>query len=825
MIGKARKETKMNKQTRLELKNATALATVLGGLLAIAPAQALAEAETAAKVTVQVDKPGHKVASTLWGIFFEDINCSADGGVYAELIRNRSLEDTDKPDHWTLVTAGSGKGSIGVSLEKPMGKNLVTERNRRSLCLKVEQADADAPVGVANDGFWGIALKEGAQYKLSLNARGGDGFGGPLVVSLESKDGKVYAKETIKTVGEDWKKFQFTLTSSGTDPKARLVVRASQKGAVWLDMVSLFPKDTWKNHGLRTDLMNMLDGLKPSFVRFPGGCWVEGDTMKFAYRWKDTVGDVATRRTHYNIWQYYATHGLGFHEYLQMCEDLRAEPLFVINCGMSHKENVPMDQMGPYIQDALDAIEYCNGPADSRYGAMRAKSGHPAPFNLQFLEIGNENGGPAYHERYALFNDAIKARYPEMQLIANDWSGVPKNRPLDIIDEHYYSTPEFFMQQSDRYDKYDRKGPKIYVGEYAVTQGCGQGNLRAAIGEAAFMTGMERNSDVVTLASYAPLFANVNYKKWNPDLICYDSARSYGLPSYYVQQLFSQHRGDSVLPIDVQTPSSINTEAMHGKVGVGTWLTQAEYKDIKVTRGNDTLFSCDFAEGTKGWQLLGGAWKAQDGVLRQSGKDENIRALAGDASWSDYTYSLKARKTGGDEGFLVLFNAQNENEKSWWNLGGWGNTKHGLELAGIGMAGSQVNGKIETGRWYDIRIELKGANIKCYLDDKLVHDINYPSVKRFFASATTEQSSGDIIVKVVNGAPEARPAEIALNGAVKIEGPAKAYVLTSAKGEDENTLEEPTKVAPRTESFNLDGNKLQHQFPGNSLTVMRIKTR
>ena len=290
-----------------------------------------------------------------------------------------------------------------------------------------------------------------------------------------------------------------------------------------------------------------------------------------------------------------------------MCEDLGAEPLFVINCGMSHKENVPLDKMGEFVQDALDAIEYANGPVTSTWGAVRAKNGHRAPFNLKYMEIGNENGGTAYHERYALFYDAIKAKYPQMHLIANEWSGTPKNRPIEIVDEHYYSTPEFFIANAGKYDSYDRAGRKVYVGEYAVTQGCGQGNLRAAIGEAAFMTGMERNSDVVLMASYAPLFANVHYKKWNPDLIDFDSSRAYGIPSYYVQQMFSENRGDVVLPVTVTAPA-ITPAARTGAIGVGTWRTQAEFKDIKVTRGDETLFAYDPGDGTHGWRRHGGDW-------------------------------------------------------------------------------------------------------------------------------------------------------------------------------------------------------------------------
>ena len=484
-----------------------------------------------ATLTVAVDKPGHAISPLLYGIFFEDINCSADGGIYAELVRNRNFEDSDKPEWWEAVSHRTGGVELSVDSSRP-----VSAKNPRSLRVKITDSGGGR-AGVANNGFWGMATTRGATYRLSLLARGGDGFSGPLLVSLESSNGILYAQKTIPTLTPDWRRYRLSLKAGATDPKARLVISTARPGTFWLDMVSLFPRQTWKNraNGLRPDLAEMLAGLKPGFVRFPGGCWVEGDTMSLAYRWKQTIGDPFERRTQYNLWQYHATHGLGYHEYLQMCEDLGAEPLFVINCGMSHKEVVPLDRMGEFVQDALDAIEYANGPVTSRWGALRAKNGHRAPFSLKYLEIGNENGGPAYHERYALFYDAIKAKYPQVRLIANEWNGIPTNRPIGIVDEHYYNTPEFFIANAGKYDKYKRDGAKVYVGEYAVTQNCGKGNLRAALAEAAFMTGMERNSDVVVMASYAPLFANVNHKRWNPDAICFDSSRCYGTPSAVFQ--------------------------------------------------------------------------------------------------------------------------------------------------------------------------------------------------------------------------------------------------------------------------------------------------
>jgi alpha-L-arabinofuranosidase len=777
----------------------------------------------AATIQVQVDKPGHQISSNLWGIFFEDINCSADGGVYGELVRNRSFEDYDQPEHWSLLTHGDSVARLSIATNSSVMVNSAQARNGRYARLEVTAVSGESRVDLVNDGYWGIAVREGAKYELSFCARAQNELQGPLDFMLQGGDGKTYARTSLRRLSRDWKQYRLTLNSSGDDAKARLVISTAKKGILNIDMVSLFPRDTWKHHGLRSGLMSMLDELKPSFVRFPGGCWVEGDWMRLAYRWKETIGEPIGRRTQWNIWNYWATHGVGFHEYLQMCEDLGAQPLFVINCGMAHHDNVPSEQLAPYVQDALDALEYCNGSTSTPYGAIRAKNGHPAPFNLKLMEIGNENGGRVYYTHWAAFHRAIKAKDPNVTLIANEWAGGhPQNVPPEIVDEHYYDSPEFFMSHANQYDSRDRRVPKVYIGEYAVTRGCGQGNLRAAIGEAAFMTGIERNSDLVLMASYAPLFANVNYKRWNPDLICYDSSRQYGLPSYYVQKLFSQNRGDVVLPVRVNSPSS-RFATTGGAIGVGTWKTRAEFKDIKVIVADKTIFTSDFSSNSEGWRRLGeGQWSVTNGAFCQSSLAENVRAIAGDKSWKNYTLSLKARKLGGDEGFLILFNVQNAEEKSWWNIGGWGNTRHAIEMGGLNS--HDVNGSVETGRWYDIRIETSDTRVKCYLDNQLVHDAAYPELSSLYASASRELRSRDIIVKVVNGSSETLQTELQLEGITGLDCSARATVLTSANGEDENSLEQPNKVAPKDQSFKVQNSAIRASFPGNSLTVIRIPT-
>ena len=768
-------------------------------------------AQSTATITIQADQPGHAVSPTLWGVFFEDINLSADGGIYPELVRNRSFEDAEMPENWKLA----GKGTATIDSSKPLNAF-----NRHSLRLKV-----DGAFTLENEGYWGMNIVKGDSYTFKLAARATDNFKSPLTVKLLSASGQQLATGEIKEPTGDWKYATLDLTATNTDAKAHLEISASGKGTLFFDMVSLLPKKTWKDHGLRPDLGDSLATLKPSFLRFPGGCWVEGDDFAHMNHWKKTIGDVDVREPLWNIWKYFSTHGLGYHEYLQLSEDLGATPLFCINVGMSHKEVVPLPRMGEWVQDALDAIEYANGPTNTLWGGLRAKAGHPAPFNLKYLEVGNENGGAPYRERWPLFVKAIHEKYPDIQFVANHWQGgYPKSPMPDVVDEHFYDTPEFFMREATHFDNYDRQGPKIFVGEYAVTKKTGLGNLRGAIGEAAFMTGLERNSDVVVMAAYAPLLVNLNHRAWNPDLINFDSANWYGLPSYYVQQLFSEHRGDVTLPISVQT-TSVEEKPPTGGIGVGTWNTSAEFKDIKVTAPDGkVLFNSDFSKNSDGWkQLGGGGWKVKDGALQETAEKEFVRALAGDKSWTDYTLELKARKLAGREGFLILFHIADDEDRTWWNLGGWENTQHGVELGGTLDA---KDGHIETGRWYDIRVEVKGASVKCSLDGKVIHDIKNTlmTTSGIYASATQDKQSGDLIVKVVNASAAATETTIHLNGATKLAATARAIVLTSEKPTDENSLENPTKVSPKTEVLAVSGTSLTHKFPGNSFTVLRIGT-
>ncbi|MBW3625352.1 MAG: alpha-L-arabinofuranosidase, partial [Armatimonadetes bacterium] len=701
-------------------------------------------------------------------------------------------------------------------------------------------------VGVANEGFkgvpqrprerpevWmtafqnaegGMSVERGKRYDLSFYARAAEGFSGPLTAALESREGKVLASKRIGGLSGNWKKFSVTLTPGSTDHRARLALSANAPGTLWLDMVSLFPRETFRNrpNGLRADLMRTIAAMNPAFLRFPGGCFVEGQRMSDAWRWKETIGDIAERPGRWNLWGYRSTDGLGYHEYLQMAEDLGAEPLFVINAGMAHEDHVPMEKMGPFVQDALDAIEYANGPVTSKWGALRAKHGHPKPFGLKMIQIGNENGGPLYNERYALFHDAIRARYPNIRLIACDWGGVPRSRPLDIIDPHLYANPATFLRQANRYDTYDRTGPQVYFGEYAVTREAGTGNVQAALAEAAFMTGLERNGDVVVMSSYAPLLIRPSWKAWNPNAIVFDQSRIYGTPSYHVQTMFAGHRADRLLPLTLEAePQAV--EQPQGKIGVGTWNTQAEFRDIRVTRNGRTVFESDFTRGTEGWQLSRGKWESAGGALRQNALEENVLALAGDPGVGDFTLNLKARKLGGREGFLIAFQTPDAQTKSWWNLGGWDNTQHGMELPG--MEPVRMPGRIETGRWYDIKVEVQGNTVKGYLDGQLVQQVTRTPVRTLHAVAGTDGGAGETVIKVVNAGGQPVETALRLRGAEAVAERGTALVMRASGPMEENSFASPTNVAPREETIRVPSPAFTHTFPAYSVTVLRLKAK
>ncbi len=518
---------------------------------------------------VQTNKTVSDINPDMYGIFFEDINFGADGGLYAELIKNRSFEFPQNLMGWKIF----GKVELRT-IEAPF------ERNPHYVRL-YPSGHAHKHTGLENEGFRGIGLKEGATYRFSVWARSLDGKSQTIRIEFIDAQNNVMDKRDLSINSKEWQKYSVEITASGTEPKAllRLFLDSRSQNAVDLEHISLFPKDTWmdRENGLRKDLAQALADLKPGVFRFPGGCIVEGTDLETRYNWKNSVGPVENRPLNENRWHYtftnrffpdyFQSYGLGFFEFFQLAEDIGAEALPVLSVGLACQfqnnnmsAHVAVEELNPYVQDALDLIEFANGPADSKWGKLRADMGHPEPFNMKYLGIGNEQWGPEFPERLEVFVNAIRLAYPDIQIIGSSgpsaegeqfeylWPEM-KRLKVDLVDEHYYKDPNWFFANATRYDKYDRKGPKVFAGEYAShdhPRGKAN-NFRAALSEACFMTGLERNADVVRLATYAPLFAHVDAWQWNPDLIWFDNLRSVRTPNWYIQQLYSLYKGTEVL--------------------------------------------------------------------------------------------------------------------------------------------------------------------------------------------------------------------------------------------------------------------------------------
>ncbi len=530
---------------------------------------------TSVDSTAQPAKGGKKISSDLFGLFFEDINYSADGGLYAELVQNRSFEynPTERREwnpfsYWEYISPGFSYGRISVETSEPVHPN-----NPHYIVLDIEHVGhetkfvGESGVGLKNSGFDGIAVKAGEKYDFSLFAKQLSDSPIELSISLQNLKGLVLAAGSVSTASKNWQKYTTTLTATAENDTASLVILAKTNGKLAMDMISLFPEKTFKNrsNGLRSDLAQLLADMKPAFIRFPGGCLVHGDGLGNMYRWENTIGPVEQRKEQRNIWGYHQTGGLGYFEYFQFCEDIRAKPLPVLPAAVSCQNSggtwqiggtgqkaVPMNEMQDYIQEVLNLIEWANGPSTSVWGAKRAAAGHPESFKLQYVGIGNEDKmTPEFEQRFKMIFDAVKAKHPEITVVgtvgpspdgedfAKGWK-IADDQKVPVVDEHYYTSPEWFISNQKRYDTYPRNATQVYLGEYASW-----GNkMRNAIAEAAYMTSLERNGDVVRMASYAPLLAKKNFTQWKIDMIFFDNATICPTPNYFVQKMFSANRGD-----------------------------------------------------------------------------------------------------------------------------------------------------------------------------------------------------------------------------------------------------------------------------------------
>jgi alpha-N-arabinofuranosidase len=580
----------------------------------------------AQKAILEVDasKSITKIQPTMFGLFFEDINFAADGGLYAELIKNRSFE-FDKP-----LMGWEQPNTKRSSLNKESGSAapIKLEASNTVFC-RVEINNAKG-YALINEGFRGMGVKKDAKYNLSLKAANHNSAIQKVIIQLIDKDQKVIGETSIVPKSDQWTNYTSQITATQTEAKAKLKITFEGTGTIDLDMISLFPEDTWKNrkNGLRKDLVQLLYDMKPGFLRFPGGCIVEGRTLSDRYQWKKSVGNVDNRETKMNRWNvefnhkqtpdYFQSFGLGFFEYFQLSEDIGAEPLPILSCGMACQYNTgelaAINELDPYVQDALDLIEFANGAVTTTWGKIRSDMGHPKPFNLKYIGVGNEQWGPDYIDRYKVFEKAIKAKYPNIIIVSGSGPSPAgehfdfamqelKKLNAELVDEHYYESPKWFRENAGRYDKYDRKGPKIFAGEYAAQSVSGanpnnRNNWECAFSEAAFMTGLERNAEVVYLTSYAPLMAHEDAWQWTPDMIWFNNLQSYGSANYYVQQLFSTNKGTDLLSITKDGKALTGQNSLYASA-----VKDANNKEIILKLVNTAASAQDISVDLKGAKL------------------------------------------------------------------------------------------------------------------------------------------------------------------------------------------------------------------------------
>lgn len=780
------------------------------------------------EVNVNAADRSTDVSDEMWGLFFEDINSAADGGIYAEMVQNGSFEYPESLYSWTV------EGDVEVKTEGGIHENNPTYITMPSNSV------------IANDGYMGMTIRTGDKYRCYWYASKGSEFS----VTLGGDTMEVKANGN-----EPWQKLEAILTSKATLENARIEIKNTGAEAANVDFVSVMPLETYNGSGLRKDMCEALEAMHPSFLRFPGGCAVEGRTMDVAWNWKDTVGPIEYRKPMENIWNggsepYIMSYGLGFYEYFQLCEDMDMEPVPILNCGMACQARsggavdeihlVPMDELQPYIQDALDLIEFANGTDTSNeWVQLRHDMGHPEPFNMKYLGIGNEQWGEIYFERYEAFAKVIREKYPEIELITtsgpassgdnNDlaWKWIHANdQYADLTDEHYYEAPDWFRVNAHRYDTYKRGTTDVFLGEYAS-----KGNAwYNALSEAAYMTGLERNADVVRMASYAPMFAKYGNTQWTAaNMIWFNNSDMVLTPNYHVQSLFMNNAGDYSL--DTATELKGLDKGKTGGIVLGTWLTSADYKDLEITDKNgNVIYTGDFSAWAKGT----GDWTVnEDGSVSQTSLAEKCTLFV-PGDYSEYTLTVKARKTSGQEGFQVGVWAEDENNYTRINIGGWANTlakvqtiADGASITASNYAEGNISGNatVKDNVWQEVKVVVTNGRIEGYLEGELVCAYNVPTqYGPVYASSVYDEENSEVIVKIVNTAESNVKVDVNVNGIGYVEPTAKVITM-AADGADVNTLENPDRIAPVESEITNAATSFVYEAAAESLNIIRLKTR
>ncbi|MCF8346404.1 MAG: hypothetical protein K9G38_04265 [Bacteroidales bacterium] len=839
-----------------------------------------------ADIRIDLSEEKAPVPAGLYGIFMEEINHAFDGGIYAELIRNRSFEEGILPPGMKLVEKEDGglkmeleslpegvpeerwnmpwpwngncgwdpsRALIGWSLRgdhehgtmKLTEANPMNEASSKSLELSVGSKDGKpGTITLINEGYWGINVEEDVEYDLKFYLRPGT-FNGKIIAALESTTGEILASETFSNIlpGEVWKKNTSTLTAKGTCPEAVLSLTFVGNGTLQADWVSLFPP-TFKDreNGLRIDLAEYLEEYKPDFIRYPGGCYVQGLSWESAPDWRKMVCPPEERPGMWGYWKYRSTDGFGYHEFLQFSEDIGADAMYVSFAGMTvHPDNNwPLDDIDTIIGQTLDAIEYALGPTDSKWGKVRSDMGHPEPFPLKYVEIGNEHPPAIYGEYYTRFREAIKAKYPEITVIMSMfWSGLNHqaieragDENIDMVDEHAYRNVDWIRSNFDYFDAYERKPWTVYVGEYASHHN--NGNLYAALSDAAYLMMMERNGDLVKLASYAPLFVNVNDRNWGVNLIEFDAARSYAHTSYYVQKVFNTYRPDVNLEMhtEINPRPDMSKPGMTGKIGLGTFNTSTEFKDLKIYDESGTLIFSDDFKDLQHWDTTGrGSWKTENNLLVQ--EDQNqfpSMLLLKSHELKTGRVTVKARKREGKEGFVLYFNVTGQNRFIFCNYGAaenrfseiqsWGNPENFAF-----KSGKSTQGEIEAERWYDLELVVHNHEAEMYLDGELISDAAIEPMETVFTSAGYNHDNNSVIIKAVNYNADPVQAVISLKGATKIRKKAKHIVITSENIDDQNTLDNPLHIIPGEITIKNASEQFTVNLPPFSVNLFEIDAK
>lgn len=812
------------------------------------------------ELVINLQEKGAEVAPSMYGIFFEEINHAGDGGLYAELVKNRSFEELEMPEGyyaegdilhpkevcnhltgevrhgsfrwttepvpgWTLQTGENSSAEMKLTKENPKFQSAPNS-------LKVTIKDASTPVRLVNGGYWGMNLVKDDSYLLRAILRTSADYKGKITALLLSDTDEVLALAPVEVDGSgSWNDVHQTLCPSATAAKGKLALEFDGTGTVSLDYVSLFPEKTFRDrpNGQRNDVAEMLNGLHPAFVRWPGGCVVEGISLENRFEWKKTLGDPASRSGEYSTWGYRCSYGFGYHEMLQFCEDINADAMFVCNVGLGCQYRMgdasPESKIAYYLDDCMDAIEYALGDATTEWGAKRAAQGHPQAFPLKYVEIGNENWGDEYDKRFDIFYKAIKEKYPELILISNHGlGGTGKIAKTDMIDPHWYVNPEFFFQNTTIFDSHPRGKYDAYVGEYACNANVGGGNMRAALSEAAFISGMERNGDLVKMASYAPLLENRNDRSWAVNLIWLDTDQVLGRSSYYVQQMAAENRPTYNVKsnLTMGTPQPLEYEA--GRFGFGSWNTQVEFKDVKVTKEDGTAVNLDLNSVAD----KKGAWMLENGVLSQTSLETPTRYIVDSFSGNWFTLECQVRKVGGHEGFFLYFGLSQDDKKGFvYNVAGWNNQSTAVE--GIsdgqttGVVGDRVSQSLENNKWYDVKLVVTPQKSELYMNGKLIVAYAPETTPLQFFSSGYDEATGELIVKVVNAEAEAYPLRVKLDGVNQVEKTGKVISLSAASDMDENSFEEPKKIYPQESEFKGFGKSFDYTFPPFSYTILRVK--